>query len=99
MHRNVFSFDGRISGAEYALSLFIAFAIYTIVHYSYGPGLWSIAVSWFVFAQGAKREHDLGFSGWWQLIPFRFIWLTFLKGQSGMNRFGNEPKKFENFYF
>jgi uncharacterized membrane protein YhaH (DUF805 family) len=99
MHRNVFSFDGRISGAEYALSIFIALAIYFTVSYFYGPGYWPMAIFWFVFAQGAKREHDLDNSGWWQLIPFRFIWLTFLKGQSGMNRFGNEPKKFENFYF
>jgi uncharacterized membrane protein YhaH (DUF805 family) len=48
---------------------------------------------WFIFAQGAKREHDLGNSGWWQLLPFRFIWLIFLKGQVGSNEYGGVLNK------
>ena len=52
-----------------------------------------IPILWFLYAQGAKREHDINFSGWWQLIPFRHIWLIFLKGNIGSNRFGNDPKE------
>ena len=54
--------------------------------------LTGIPVLWFYFAQGCKREHDLGYNGWWQLIPFRPLWLIFLKGEEGENKYGNNPK-------
>jgi uncharacterized membrane protein YhaH (DUF805 family) len=51
-----------------------------------------VPLFWFYFAQGAKREHDLGFSGWWQLIPFRALWHIFLKGEQSENKYGTNPK-------
>ncbi|MBQ5925806.1 MAG: DUF805 domain-containing protein, partial [Paludibacteraceae bacterium] len=34
-----------------------------------------IPAYWFFFAQGAKRCHDRGNSGWYILIPLYWIWL------------------------
>ena len=55
-------------------------------------GLVYIPLLWFLYAQGAKRCHDLGNSGWWQIIPFYIFWLLFQDGQTGVNKYGNNPK-------
>ena len=44
---------------------------------------------WFWFAQGSKRCHDLGKSGWWQLIPFYILLMLFQKGDYFKNQYGN----------
>ena len=54
---------------------------------------------WPMIAVGAKRCHDRNRSGWYQLvylIPFfgalwMFIYLGFLAGTEGSNRFGPDP--------
>lgn len=59
----------------------------------------SIASFWPMLAAGAKRLHDREKSGWWQLlyfVPFLgalflFVYLGFLKGTDGANRFGPDP--------
>lgn len=55
-----------------------------------------IPLLWFGWAQGAKRCHDLGNSGWWQLIPFYGFWLLFADGQHGSNQYGDNPKGIQN---
>jgi uncharacterized membrane protein YhaH (DUF805 family) len=55
-----------------------------------------IPMLWFLFAQGAKRCHDLGNSGWWQLIPFYSLWLIFADGKPGLNEYGDNPKGIGN---
>ena len=47
---------------------------------------------WFMLAQGAKRCHDIGKSGWYQLIPFFPIILLFSEGDRGLNSHGSDPK-------
>lgn len=47
---------------------------------------------WFGWAQGAKRCHDLGNSGWFQLIPFYSLWMLFADGQTYPNEYGDNPK-------
>lgn len=46
----------------------------------------------FVLAQGSKRCHDRGNSGWYQLIPFYGFWMVFADSEPGVNKFGNNPK-------
>lgn len=105
MFKKPYSFQGRIHRTEYAISILIVYFGSVIINIitsskggtiSNGGELFFIAyipLLWFSFAQGAKREHDLGFSGWYQLIPFRFFWLIFLKGEIAENKYGDNPKK------
>lgn len=51
-----------------------------------------IPMVWFVIVQGVKRCHDLGKSGFFQLIPFYRIWMLFADGQIGNNVYGPNPK-------
>lgn len=107
MFQNPFSFDGRIRRTEYGLS-FIIFVVARVIitmiaaamsTNSYDNSgavalafIFSLPLLWFLWAQGAKRCHDLGNSGWWQLIPFYGLWLLFQDGQPGPNQYGENPK-------
>ena len=91
-----FSFNGRIRRTEYGIS----FIIYIFTYISIG----TIAITynilliafipllWFLWAQGAKRCHDRGNSGWYQLIPFYVFWMLFAEGDNTKNQYGNSPK-------
>jgi len=105
MFKNPFSFKGRIRRFEYALSilfrvvyLFISILLLALLNdFGLPKGLYNVIpfllpFLWFSFAQAAKRCHDLGKSGWFQLIPFYPIWLVLGKGQMGDNEYGSNPK-------
>ena len=102
MFKNPFSFDGRIRRTEYGVS-FIIYAVLTvivnaIISSSRDAGIVGIVyvpMFWFLFAQGAKRCHDLGNNGWLQIIPFYTLWLLFQDGQSGANEYGENPKRIQ----
>lgn len=51
-----------------------------------------IMLWWFMVAQGAKRCHDMGHSGWYQLIPFYGLLMLFMNGDKGTNEYGDNPK-------
>lgn len=57
----------------------------------------AIPALWFLLAQGAKRSHDLGNSGWYQLIPFYVLWLLFQDSTYGDNEYGKNLKDMGNF--
>lgn len=102
MFRNPFSFEGRIRRLEYGLSYIIYYiwiVISSVIAVSIDPynsdGLYFLFLLpglWFIFAQGAKRCHDRGNSGWYQLIPFYALWMLFGDGGIGDNAYGPNPK-------
>lgn len=102
MFSNPFSFDGRIRRMEYALSVVPAVTVITIITSmldSMRPAPSAIAflyipLYWFFWAQGAKRCHDLGNSGWFQIIPFYGLWMIFADGEPGINEYGRNPKEY-----
>ena len=105
MFSHPFSFNGRIRRTEYGIS-FIIYLVFVFVKefckvmMETGQGvLWimlslalSVILAWFSFAQGAKRCHDLGNSGWYQLIPFYVLWMLFKDGDDFDNGYGPDPK-------
>ena len=106
MFRNPFSFSGRIRRTEYGLSMIICFVINLFMQGIVGVAAESDAASallilylimlvpyfWFIWAQGAKRCHDRGNSGWFQIIPFYGLWMLFAEGETDTNEYGNSPK-------
>ena len=108
MFRHIFSFDGRIRRLEFGLTYLMWFGVrllYNILlaaipYSAYGTGIamvyiWlllQIPILWIMFAQGAKRCHDMGHNGWWQLIPFYVFWMIFQDGDMGTNEYGDNPK-------
>ena len=99
MFKNLFSFNGRIRRTEYGISFIIYAICYVVIRVtSEGANgakiglLGVIPMLWFIWSQGAKRCHDIGKSGWRQIIPFYFLWLLFQEGSVEWNEYGDNPK-------
>jgi len=98
MFLSPFSFYGRIRRTEFGISAIIYLFVTAFVNETTKSGevpiigLVYIPMLWFYWAQGAKRCHDLGKNGWWQIIPFYFFWLLFQNGKPGSNEYGHNPK-------
>jgi hypothetical protein len=94
----LFSFEGRIRRRDYIISLLIFFSFLYLINdlvLNWGYSLLSllyIPLYWFLFSQGSKRCHDVGVSGWWQIVPFYIVTLVFFKGDSFLNKYGPSPK-------
>jgi uncharacterized membrane protein YhaH (DUF805 family) len=98
MFNDPFSFDGRIRRTEYGISFIIYYICASFINAGIDKGIGSLGILyipafWFLWAQGAKRCHDLGRSGWWQIVPFYGFWLFLQKGLSGTNQYGHNPKE------
>lgn len=102
MFRKIFSIKGRIRRTEYALTYLVYWLwnlpmnvltesefseVYAVIYL-----ITVIPFIWILIAQGAKRCHDRGNSGWFQIIPFYFLWMIFAEGDSGINEYGKSPK-------
>ncbi|MEP7256545.1 MAG: DUF805 domain-containing protein [Ferruginibacter sp.] len=103
MFKKSFSFEGRIRRTEYGLSFIIYLCLLTIIQMIFvddsNPSntsplflILAIPIIWFLISQGAKRCHDMGNSGWFQLIPFYFFWMLFADSNVGANEYGPNPK-------
>jgi uncharacterized membrane protein YhaH (DUF805 family) len=106
MFKNVFTHKGRIRRLEFGIS----YLIYLAISYSnllflefFDSDTASIAYLIFIIPafvllilQGAKRCHDRGNSGWYQLIPFYVFWMIFADGEEGPNKYGDNPKGIGN---
>ena len=102
MFKNPFSFEGRIRRTEYGLSLIAAAVGRVFITMILASGnqeglgflnlLFQVPFLWFFLAQGAKRCHDVGLNGWYQLIPFCPLFLIFASGEEGSNEYGANPK-------
>jgi uncharacterized membrane protein YhaH (DUF805 family) len=103
MFESPFSFNGRIRRTEFGISLLLYMVMYlqmigfVINRHPRDNNagaflLLAIPALWFLWAQGAKRCHDLGNSGWYQLIPFYGLWLLFQNSKPGTNEYGENPK-------
>jgi uncharacterized membrane protein YhaH (DUF805 family) len=101
MFKAPFSFEGRIRRTEYGITMIIYAFIYVFIIFmaeSNGTFIYILVIPtlWFIWAQGAKRCHDLGKSGMWQIIPFYALWMLFADGEHGLNEYGYNPKGLGN---
>ncbi|EKF56176.1 hypothetical protein I215_04495 [Galbibacter marinus] len=113
MFKNPFSFSGRIRRTEFGLSVLLCVLGYFLCYllssisaailqiqlgsYSFVFWLFFLPVLYFITAQGVKRCHDMGHSGWYHLIPFYCFRQLFKEGDSCINKFGTNPKELGNF--
>jgi uncharacterized membrane protein YhaH (DUF805 family) len=96
MFSKPFSYKGRIRRLEYGITLIM---FYLGIMFINGMAeaeetllILTLPLYWINFVQGDKKCHDLGHSGWYQLIPFYFFWMIFAEGDDGINEYGLNPK-------
>lgn len=108
---NLFSFKGRLRRTVYILVVFIYVALmfvfmlrFMTLGYHNDPGIFTTLLIfpalWILTSLSVQRIHDIGYSGWWQLLicafPFLVLGLITIKGQDGSNCYGKDPRNVEN---
>jgi uncharacterized membrane protein YhaH (DUF805 family) len=98
MFKKPFSFIGRIRRLEYGLTVIAYVALILGVQAMDAIGmrfvnLLTLPAIFMLWAQGAKRCHDLGKNGWWQIIPLYVIVLIFQPGTGELNEYGYPPRR------
>ena len=95
-----FSFKGRIGRLQLILSYVVGFVAWFAIYALSEPALeynsnifllflaCTVVFFWFLYAQCAKRCHDLGKSGAWMFVPFWNVLLFFAEGEKQDNQYG-----------
>lgn len=95
-----FSFKGRIGRLQLILSYVVGFVAWFAIYALSEPALeynsnifllflaCTVVFFWFLYAQCAKRCHDLGKSGAWMFVPFWNVLLFFAEGEEQDNQYG-----------
>ncbi len=101
VREHYFDFEGRVTRQAFwmfTLWYFIINVALSIVSDAVA-GLFSLAVLLPSIAIGARRLHDIGMSGWWQLIGLIPIvgWIALMvllakQGIAGPNEYGTDPR-------
>ncbi|WP_290697886.1 DUF805 domain-containing protein [Lacinutrix sp.] len=103
---NYANFEGRARRKEYWMfALFHIIFTYAclillgVVAYAIESPAVVIIVYIYIFATlipaiavNCRRMHDVGKSGWYQLIPIYSLILTLTEGDRGSNEYGEDPK-------
>lgn len=79
---------GRVGRLGYFLSYVPYLGLTTINPYKEAQAIIAVLFIGVILLVGIKRCHDLGHSGWWQLIPFYFIWMLIVPGEKVDNQYG-----------
>ena len=95
-YSNFTNFSGRSSRSAYWWWVLWCFILTLLVEYiSYEAGVvWSLATLIPSVSLSCRRLHDIGKSGWWQLIAITIIgiipllWWSIKKGTDGENKYG-----------
>ncbi len=104
MFKNIFSWKGRMRRTEYWL-YFLGGLLFLMVlsmmggsaptmYFSAVAAVLKILLVAFLVIQGIKRCHDMGYRGWWQLIPLWNFVLLFGDSEKEANEYGKCPKSF-----
>jgi len=73
--------QGRIGRQTYWIGFFVLFGLGFMVQFIPVLGqLIGIAMIWCWIVLFTKRFHDMGQSGWWQIVPFALWGVTFIIG-------------------
>lgn len=93
-----FSFKGRIGRVQLILSYVVGFVVwfasFFLYYLEYNSNIFllflacTVVFFWFLYAQCAKRCHDLGKSGAWMFVPFWNVLLFFSEGEEQDNQYG-----------
>ncbi len=102
---NFWSTQSRMRRSDYALFLILFVCLFQdafiylyqeIINTKYSAVFIYYFITIPITFIGIKRLHDCNYKGWWILIPGAIFVVLFMKGSLGRNRFGINPRKFNN---
>ena len=97
--QNYATFSGRARRKEYWMFTLFSSIISAALGFVGGlsgtmgiANIYSLAVLIPTIAVGVRRMHDVGKSGWFLLIPIYSFILLVSNGDTGNNKYGDDPK-------